>query len=455
MPFKARAVLALSGVCASLKVCGLRKESPYAVGQWASGPAQTQAKAIGMGDGRVTGLAWLDVLPVSDAQMVRDAAAWIDSKGRVQDPRASWWAAIASDSSEEGKALFAQYFTPPDVALSMALSLPLTGNVLDPSAGKGSLLIAAGIAMGERGVVGAALLDRLHGIEIDPETRLACIEAVATALAPWHNMEVEQAQERLSRTIALGDALVLPWPKGTEILTNPPYKEVAGRNLWMAFLEKALDSDPMAVAAIVPVSLVSSKRAGSLRQALAAFPVKRLFHHEIRPRALFPGVEQRITLAVLRKDGAPVWETTGFLTHRAGERGQIWDAPMVSLDIPSSEVSGFWPKVSPETIGFFWRQQNGETFADIRAKDDGDPMDLWLRISGRYSLLAQREAPAEITSKWKRHRMGPHAARLCLDAFASNEALLWWKMYGDGRDFPIKAFFENWRPVHGARQARA
>lgn len=417
--------------------------------------ARVKARATEMGAGRVTGKAWLDVFSTSEAQMVRDAAAWLDSKGRRADPRTPWWASIASDSSEEGKALFAQYFTPPDVALSAALSLPLEGGVCDPSAGKGSLLIAAGIAMGERGVVGPALLDRLHGIEIDPDTRVACIEAVASALSPWHGMGIVEARERLSRTILLGDALETPWPRGMEILTNPPYKEVAGRNLWMAFLEKALTSDPVAVAAIVPVSLVSSKRAGPLRKALAAFPIKRLFHHEIRPRALFPGVEQRITLAVLRKDGPPTWETTGFLTHRSGERGHVWDAPMVALDIAPSEASGFWPKVSPETMDFFLRQQSGETFKEIRASDAGTPVDLWLRISGRYSLLAQREAPPEITSKWKLHRMGPHAARLCLEAFASNEALTWWKMYGDGRDFPIKAFFDKWRPVHGTGQTRA
>ena len=399
-----------------------------------------------------TGKTWLDFFGANEGQMVSDAAAWLDAKGRVMDPRASWWASIASDSDEDGKTMFAQYFTPPDVALAAALSLPLKGSVCDPSAGKGSLLIAAGIVLGQRGLTGHALLDRLHGIEIEPETRLVCIEALATTLAPWHKVSIEEARRHLSRTIVLGDALETEWPRGMEILTNPPYKEVAGKNLWMAFLEKTLASDPSAIAAIVPVSLVASKRAGSLRGGLAVFPVKRFFHHEIRPRALFPGVEQRITLAVFRKDGHPTWETTGFMTHRSGGRKQVWEAPMVALEIPRSFVEDLWPKVSPETLDFFHAQQSGQTFAEIAAQDKGEAVDLWLRISGRYSLVAQYTPPQEITSKWKRHRLGPTAARLCLDAFTSNEALLWWKMYGDGRDFPIRAFFEKWRPFQKRHQ---
>lgn len=392
--------------------------------------------------GAATGRGWADALPAEARALVLDAARWQDRQA-TDSPHAPVFEAIAEPASAEGQEALAQYFTPPDVALAAAAALPLPCDVLDPSAGKGSLLIAAGVLMAQvHGLRGADLLRRLHGVEICRETRDALVSNVARALAPWHGLAQADAEAILGPRMETADFLA--WEgrmEGRAVLTNPPYKEVAGLNPWISFLEKILAARPAAVAAIVPVALSCSARTQGLRDAMATWPSVLALHHEIRPRPLFPGVEQRITLVALRSDLPTGYETTGFIVHRARARAGLWQAPTVRFPWFRPEA---FDKVAPADLGFYAAQQDGPALDQIGLGEA--PVEVWLRISGRYHLVAQREAPGEITSKWKRVRLPPAAADLLVAAFADGTALRWWRIFGDGRDFPVKRFLQTWRP---------
>jgi len=393
--------------------------------------------------GAETGRGWADALAPDARALVLEAACWQDRQA-PDSPHAAAFEAIAERASAEGQEALAQYFTPPDVALAAAAALPLPCDVLDPSAGKGSLLIAAGVLMGVvHGIRGPEILRRLHGVEICPETRDALVANLVRALAPWHGLPEAEARTIVEARMETADFLA--WTGRMDdkaVLTNPPYKEVAGRNPWIDFLQKILAARPSAVAAIVPVALSCSARTQRLRDAMAAWPSVRALHHEIRPRPLFPGVEQRITLAVLRRDLAAGYETTGFVTHRARQREGLWQAPTVRF--PAFRPEAF-DKVAPADLAFHAAQQTGPALAAIGAAET--PVEVWIRISGRYHLVAQREAPVEITSKWKRILLPPSAADLLIAAFADGTALRWWRIFGDGRDFPVRRFLQTWRPA--------
>lgn len=392
--------------------------------------------------GAATGHGWADALPADARALVLEAARWQDRQAK-DSPHADVFQEIAEQASAEGQASLAQYFTPPDVALAAAAALPLPCDVIDPSAGKGSLLIAAGVLMARvHGLRGPDLLRRLHGVEICRETRDMLVANVARALAPWHGMAPSNAEALLGPQMETADFLA--WDgrmEGRAVLTNPPYKEVAGRNPWIDFLQKILAARPAAVAAIVPVALSCSARAQGLRATMAAWPSVRALHHEIRPRPLFPGVEQRITLAVLRQDLPRGYETTGFVVHRARQRDTLWQAPTVRFPWFRPEA---FDKVAPGDLGFHAAQQAGPALQEFGVGEA--PVEVWLRISGRYHLVAQRTAPDEITSKWKRLLLPPAAADLLVGAFADGTALRWWRIFGDGRDFPVKRFLRTWRP---------
>jgi predicted RNA methylase len=396
--------------------------------------------------GTATGHGWADVLSADARALVLEAARWQDRQA-ADSPHAEVFEAIAEPASAEGQESLAQYFTPPDVALAAAAALPLPCDVLDPSAGKGSLLIAAGVLMAQvHGIRGPDLLRRLHGVEICPETRDALVANLARTLQPWHGLTTPQAEALLGPQMETADFLA--WNgrmEGRAVLTNPPYKEAAGRNPWMEFLRKILAARPAAVAAIVPVALSCSARAQGLRDAMTAWPSVLALHHEIRPRPLFPGVEQRITLVALRGDRPAGYETTGFVVHRARQRETLWQAPTVRF--PRFRPDAF-DKVAPADLDFHAAQQAGPALQEIGAGET--PVEVWLRISGRYHLVAQRQAPEEITSKWKRLLLPPAAADLLVAAFADGTALRWWRIFGDGRDFPVKRFLQTWRPHHAA-----
>ena len=117
---------------------------------------------------------------------------------------------------------------------------------------------------------------------------------------------------------------------------------------------KLIDIDISSVSLIVPVSISSSKRTQFLRRKIFdKFEKISAFHHEIRPRPLFHGVEQRISIiSATRGPAMPhQYRTTGFLRHNAGERMLVWRALMTKLN--KNECNNIFPKVSPLDFTFY------------------------------------------------------------------------------------------------------
>lgn len=342
----------------------------------------------------------------------------------------------------------AQFFTPADVALYSAWCLLQhfadTDVVFDPSVGKGSLLIAAGVVLAtEYGYRDRQLLAHLTGSEIDPATRDEAVRNVVRGLAPWlQGCPEADAVEIVDHQLKASDFFDCLVPDHAFVIANPPYKEEAGRNAWLPFAER-LASEPgvAALSLIVPVSIASAKRCAPIRShLLERFSSIRALHHEIRPRPLFRGIEQRISIVTATKrvasDG---YRTTGFLTHRAGQRASVWTAPYVALTF--SQCRRVFPKVSPEDSGFFYQQTTGRPLAS----ELGLATDLWVRTTGRYHLVAQKERPETVTTKWRLLTVSERVAEEIERAFATGDALRWWRMFGDGRDLSLSAFLSEYR----------
>jgi hypothetical protein len=201
------------------------------------------------------------------------------------------------------------------------------------------------------------------------------------------------------------------------------------------------------VSLIVPVSISSSKRTQFLRRKIFdKFEKISAFHHEIRPRPLFHGVEQRISIISATRDSAMPHEymTTGFLRHNAGERMLVWKALMTKLN--KNECNNIFPKVSPLDFTFYKEFE----FCENRVRLSEIPLnkesakEVWVRTTGRYHLLAQYEKPIEITTKWKRLLIPTQIAPHFISAFQNGDLLKWWQIFGDGRDISITSLCNNY-----------
>ena len=352
---------------------------------------------------------------------------------------------MAAKPDASAGASLAQHFTPPDVALWLADNLLLSpDSVFDPSCGKGSLLIAAGLVMALKfGLRSDRLLSRIKGCEICPNTRNAAINNILTALAPWLN-DSSNPREMLSRNIILGDFLKTPLPSEPLLfISNPPYREFGGGNIWLPFMEKTLNHPrAMGAALVLPVSAASAARAGKIRETLATnFKSIRALHHEIRPRPLFRGVEQRISLiCALKESDEEGYRTTGFLTHRAGERASVWAAPF--REVPLSPGEYIFPKIGCEEDLSLFRKSISDSLK-IGEAWSGAETEVWVRTSGRYSMAASFETPDNPdSSKWRKLRMPKKRAKALIRAFKNGGALRWWRIFGDGRDLSLKRFLK-------------
>jgi hypothetical protein len=315
----------------------------------------------------------------------------------------------------------------------------------DPAAGKGSLLIACGVCLALNcGLRDESLLETLHGGEICPDTRQTAIETLRQALTPWTpTLTPEQAAEIIAQNIRCADFFNSAVPPRSIVISNPPYKEEgAAGNLWIRFAQKILaTADLSGVGLIVPVSICSARRTRSIRQSLISqFSRIQALHHEIRPRPLFRNVEQRITILVATRTGTQEYVTTGFLTHRAGERDRVWSAPLTSLPLPA--LHDVFPKVGEGDVDFFRGQiAAARRLADFLSTRPEDT--IWVRSTGRYSLCAQKGVPGDLTTKWHAVRLTPPGQTALLESFQNGDALRWWRIFGDGRDLSITQFIQR------------
>lgn len=395
---------------------------------------------------------WLDGLPSRCQELFLDAVRVSDRKPSATGK----WDAILSaihtpPSCPVTQEALAQFFTPSDVALYSAFGLLTKYNgerVFDPCAGHGSLLIAAALVLAEKErLTGMDLVTKIHGCELDATTRAIAIDSltfVLALLAPEISKNTIQAQ--LEQQIALGDFNQYSDQALTNcrVITNPPYKEGPTGNVWIPIAEKLVNANIAAISLIVPVAIATSKRTQRLRDALfAKFQTIKAFHHEIRPRPLFRGVDQRISIVTATlNEVAQQYITTGFLRHKAGERLSVWYAPETRLDY--ADCVGIFPKVSPDDIDYFMEFISGNQrirIADLNTKSGEE---VWVRTTGRYHLLAQYNKPAELTSKWKRLQVPKQIASQFVKAFCDGDLLRWWQIFGDGRDISITALQQEY-----------
>ncbi len=393
--------------------------------------------------------AWLDPEHQTFAELFHASSAYVERRTEGANPVL---AAIAqTPNSGHFQKEYAQYFTPPDVALYTAYQLLKgwqPGQVCyDPAMGKAGLLIACGVTLALiRGLRNEALLAALGGGELCPATYEAGVGNLAQALAPWlPALSLEQTANILRQQLHCGDFFEQPLPAGALVISNPPYQESRTGNLWIQFAERLLGTPNLAgLALIVPVSMCCAIRTLPIRQTLMCrFNQLVALHHEIRPKPLFPKVEQRITILIATNcpgQAEPQYFTTGFLTHRAGERASVWAQPFTSLSYAAVQTS--FPKLTPGDLPFFWAQQTSpQRLAAFKSERFEAP--LWVRSTGRYKLFAQSTSPAERSTKWHSLKLSEAGQALVLAAFADGSALRWWRMFGDGRDLSIQQFVQR------------
>jgi len=399
---------------------------------------------------------WFGTLPKRCQELFEDAVLISDRRKSVYGKWDDILSSIhISPTCVVTKRALAQFFTPPDVALYTAFNLLDNYQmevIFDPCVGYGSLLIATALVLSEKEQLSNwDLVKKLHGSEIDQNTRNIAIKNIAGCLVKISPLlEIRAVEKRLEKQIKLCDFNNYPNKtlSGLRIIANPPYKEGAKGNIWIPIIDKLVDSNLASMSLILPVAISSSKRAQFLRNKIFAnFKKIYAFHHEIRPCPLFRGVDQRISIITATKNLITPHEyiTTGFLKHTAGNRMMVWKAPMTKLS--KNECNNVFPKVSPLDIAFFKEFESGKNrvrLSEITITTE-HTTEVWIRTTGRYHLLAQYEKPAEITTKWKRLLIPDHIASNFMQAFKNGDLLKWWQIFGDGRDISITSLYNNYR----------
>lgn len=352
---------------------------------------------------------------------------------------------IVSTARKPNKEL-AQFFTPLDVALYTAYNLvndiDICDVVFDPSIGKGDLLIATGLILALKGYKDDDLLNKLQGCEICQYTRDEAIQNIYLALKQYIHIPKEKALAILEQNLVCQDFLQFEFDKAKQysIITNPPYKEQNSTNLWISFMDKLLREVSIKnIGAILPISVSCSERAKHIREKiLYHYNSIQAFHHGIRPQRLFPNAEQNITILVLKNTNKG-YHTTGFLTHKAKERLTIWQATY--SEIPKAYLTDYFVKPFSDEIAFMQNAiDNPKKIKDITG---GDMVEFWVRCSGRYRLAIQQEAPTKTTNKWVKLKASKQQYDYLKQQFDNGNALKWWIIFGDWRDFSIKKFINQ------------
>lgn len=393
---------------------------------------------------------WIDSLDLEFIKIFKDSIEYIESKNKINH---ELFNSMSNQPANKEKIKeYSQFYTPSDVALYSAYQLLKnfdvhTDIIFDPCAGKGSLLIAIGVVLALKfNLRDEELLSKLYGSEICFETYNETIENIIYGLNRWiSGINKSNAKNILLCNIVNKDFHNVHLPKNSLVIVNPPYKEIKGKgNAWLSFsniISKSINVKSFAM--IVPVSICSADRTLEIRELiLNNYNEIIALHHDTRPRPLFKNIEQRISIIVAHKNSStPSYKTTGFLTHKSGERAKVWEQDFTSLEYKYCKK--VFPKISNKELLFFYKHQNAKnTIADY--VNEKSNTTLWIRTTGRYSLLAQLEKPEEITTKWKNINIEQKGAKLIIRDFQNGETLKWWKIFGDGRDISIPKFLNNY-----------
>ena len=392
---------------------------------------------------------WIHPSDSEFIKLFKDSVCYVESKKQIVN---NLFDAISKQPSNKEKIKeYAQFYTPVDVALYSAYQLLKTfsgnGVVFDPCAGRGSLLIAAGVVLAIKfNMRDEKLLSMLHGSEICAETYDETIDNIIIGLSEWtHELNYTDARDILLQNIKNKDFYNVDIPKKSFVIVNPPYKEVDGKgNLWLSFIKDISDSKSVkSFAAITPVSICSADRTSDIRQSIKTnFSEIIALHHDTRPRPLFKNIEQRITIIIAHKNNNPSYSTTGFLMHKFGERVNVWTQNFITLD--KSYCNKVFPKIAnSDELIFFYKHFNARSTVSQYVDKRCDSF-VWVRTTGRYRLSAQMNKPDRITTKWKKININPEGASFIIENFKNGKALMWWSMFGDGRDISIPKFLNNY-----------
>ena len=402
---------------------------------------------------------WINILPPGFREIFLSSVSL--SEGTLfppgHKPILSRMASVPEDQNTVRK--FSQFFTPPDVSIysaAMAIKNNETLDFFDPCVGHGSLLSAAALVLFfTKGVSGVDLAKKLHGSEIDLDTRDFAINNLTEiiCLLSKSDSQKNEIKRILKSKIVCHD--FLNFKKDLShflVLVNPPYKELKGDssgNSWIKIVDKILLTPPVATTMIVPVSISCATRTSGLRDKMfSLYSEIQAFHHETRPRPLFPKVEQRISIVTLRKlkdstidSKTGFYLTTGFLRHKSGERLSIWEAEYTN--IPFELCKNIFPKVSPDQKNLYidyitGRGRTNLQTVSIALKETG-VTEVWVRTTGRYKFLAQLEKPSTITTKWKLLMVPSFAAEDFVNSFLNGDLMSWFSIFGDGRDISVRS----------------
>lgn len=352
---------------------------------------------------------------------ILSSAAWLADKSGPHD---AVWKAIHGKT--KGTGVLDQYFTPPDVALAMVAPFAKR-RIYDPCCGSGNLLVAAGFLAAKEGLRGKALLGSLWGNDKDPTQREVCIRRLCRLLRTWHGDDL-LATDLLSRQITCVDFRnpTLNPPPDAVVVANPPYSE------WELFMNIFSKTEG---AFLVPVSVGDSSRTACIRGNLSKHNGLVCVSFDTRPSPLFKGVEQRLMLIHATTAAVGHW-VSPFLCHTRYDREKLW----WSMEMTKTKLSaGVWPKLSPHDTAYHDHQLTSED----RYKP-GNRV-VWVRTTGRYKLAAAWEPPNQ-SSKWKPVFLTEEDAARLYVAFHTGEVYRWWRIYGNGRDFPLVRFLREYAP---------
>lgn len=392
---------------------------------------------------------WIDKEDVNFLSLFINSICYIEDKTKQTHTLFDSISNISTDKEKIKE--FAQYYTPSDVALYTAYQLLKNfsvseDKVFDPCVGKGSLLIASGAVLALRyGLRGRDLLHKIYGTEICSITYNETLDNIINGLSQWiDGVSKIEAKKILSKQIKNIDFFSIKIPSNSLMIVNPPYKEVSKKgNMWLGFAEEISNNKNVkSFGMIVPISICSSDRAYGIRTSiLQNYDEIIAFHHDTRPRPLFKNIEQRISIVVAHKsNNKKSYKTTGYLGHNAGNRASIWKNEYISID--TKLCTTIFPKLSKDEFDFFTFHFNPKY--TLLKNCTSDDTIVWIRTTGRYSLLAQYEKPETITSKWRKIEISKHGAEIIIKDFKDGTALKWWKIFGDGRDLSIKKFLSNY-----------
>ncbi|MBM7520108.1 HsdM family class I SAM-dependent methyltransferase [Nocardioides nitrophenolicus] len=237
------------------------------------------------------------------------------ARGHEADEAATAYERHLAVNDRDRRRAQGSFYTPAElVDWVLDHALPAAGTVLDPACGTGHFLVAAARRLGVRAV---------HGSDLDPE-------AVRIARERLQALEPDLSAAEIAERVVVADGLVA-WEGRTfdAVVGNPPFlgqlrRRSAGRSedhrrglgaytdTSAVFLRRALDlvGPGGTVALVQPLSVLATRDAGPVREAVAAHGAVTDFWCAARP--VFDGTTVLTCVPVVRVGARPATDPDGW-----------------------------------------------------------------------------------------------------------------------------------------------